>query len=192
MHSFALFCIFVVMLRFTAGYGLHALRFSQSKGRSGTRYQRASLLYTKRSLGVNDWESASKASTLVIVESPAKARTIQKFVDSDSYVIDFSAGHIRDLTSKLEHAPGHKDKIIDSELKLNVARMGVDVHNNFQPLYMTMFGKGDIVKRLKALSKTATRIILATDEDREGEAISWHLLDVLKPTVPFKVSNSLL
>lgn len=127
----------------------------------------------------------------MIVESPAKARTIQKFVNSDSYVIDYSAGHIRDLTAKLDHAPAHKDKIIDTELQLNTARMGVDVHDNFKPLYMTMHGKGEIVKRLKALSKNATRIILATDEDREGEAISWHLLEVLKPTVPYKVSFSL-
>lgn len=132
-----------------------------------------------------DWAAADKRSTLVIVESPAKARTIQKFVDGDSFVIDFCAGHIRDLAKKLP--TNYKSEVILPELRLTTADFGIDIHNSFKPIYVPMDGKSEVIKRLSKLAKSATRIILATDEDREGEAISWHLVDVLKPTVPFKV-----
>jgi len=72
------------------------------------------------------------------------------------------------------------------ELKLDVASLGVDVDNNFEPIYVQMQGKGEVVKRLKALAKKSSRVLLATDEDREGEAISWHLLEILQPSVPVK------
>jgi DNA topoisomerase IA len=92
-----------------------------------------------------DWDSASDASTLVIVESPAKARTIQNFVDKDTYVIDFCAGHIRDLAKKAkEVAPEFKKKWVIEELKISVADLGVDVEAQFEPLYVPMEGKAEV------------------------------------------------
>lgn len=133
------------------------------------------------------WEAARDGKTLVIVESPAKAKTIQKFLPEDKFVIDYSAGHIRDLPSKLEKAPPElRKEIITDVINLNVAHLGINVHNNFEPIYVTMTKKADVVKRLKKLSKECSRIILATDEDREGEAISWHLVELLQPSVPYR------
>lgn len=124
--------------------------------------------------------------TLVIVESPAKAKTIQKFVD-DSYIIDSCAGHVRDLPQSARSTLSEfkKDYVLE-ELKLNVADLGVKVRDNFEPLYVPLEGKSEIVKRLTKLSKSCSKILLATDEDREGEAISWHLLELLQPIVPYK------
>ena len=95
---------------------------------------------------------------LVIVESPAKSKTIGRYLGSD-YVISASLGHIRDLPS---------------------GNLGVDVKNNFKPLYITMKGKEKVVRDLKLLAADADEILLATDPDREGEAIAWHLAKVLK------------
>ena len=135
---------------------------------------------------LEEWQAA-KGKTLVIVESPAKAKTIQKYLDSDEYVVDFSAGHVRDLPSKLEKAPAERKKqVILPEINLNVAHLGVDVKNNFEPIYVTMSKKTEVVNRLKKAAKKCSRIILASDEDREGEAISWHLVKILEPTVPYK------
>lgn len=134
----------------------------------------------------DDWQGA-EGKTLVIVESPAKAKTIQKYLDEDKYIVDFSAGHIRDLPSKFEKSPPElKKSVILSEINLNVAHLGVDVANDFEPVYVTLTKKVDVVKRLKKAMKSCSRLILATDEDREGEAISWHLVKLLDPTVPFK------
>ena len=94
---------------------------------------------------------------LVIVESPAKAKTISKFLGSD-YVIKASMGHIRDLPAK---------------------SLGVDIKSNYEPAYETSSDKKKIVKELRELSDKAETVWLATDEDREGEAISWHLLKAL-------------
>ena len=149
----------------------------------------SSSLYSSTSLrdwSLKEWQDA-KGMTLVIVESPAKAKTIQNYLDSDEYIVDFSAGHVRDLPSKLDKAPAHmKKKVILPEINLNVAHLGIDVENNFDPIYVTMSKKFEVVKRLKKVAKKCTRIILASDEDREGEAISWHLVQLLEPTVPFK------
>lgn len=128
---------------------------------------------------------------LVIVESPAKARTIQKFLkdmkdEHREYVVDSCQGHIRDLAKELP--TGVKQKAVCPGLRVRLSDLGVDVFDNFKPYYVTLPGKEDIVKRLKDESKTADKIFLATDEDREGEAISWHLIDVLKPKVPYQVS----
>ena len=95
---------------------------------------------------------------LVIVESPAKSKTIGRYLGSD-YIISASLGHIRDLPS---------------------GNLGVDVKNNFKPLYITMKGKEKVVRDLKLLAADADEILLATDPDREGEAIAWHLAKVLK------------
>ena len=104
------------------------------------------------------------AKPLVIVESPAKAKTIAKFL-GDAFDVRASVGHVADLPSK---------------------GLQIDVENGFKPTYeLTLRGK-DVVKDLKALMKNASELYLATDEDREGEAISWHLLEYLKPKIPGK------
>ena len=98
------------------------------------------------------------ASNLVIVESPAKVKTIKKFLGS-SYEVDASGGHVRDFPK---------------------SQFGIDVNNDFEPKYITIRGKGEVLARLRKEVKKADNIYLATDPDREGEAISWHLLKALK------------
>lgn len=133
------------------------------------------------------WEKAgSEGMTLVIVESPAKARTIQGFLDEDRYIIDYCAGHVRDLSKAKDAPPELRKVIVQKELGLNAASLGVNVHNNFEPIYVNMEAKADVINRLQKTAKKCSRILLASDEDREGEAISWHLAEVLKPSVPFK------
>lgn len=114
--------------------------------------------------------------SLVIVESPAKARTIGKFLGPE-YTIEASIGHIRDLPQGASEIP---EKYRSEEW----SRLGVNVNSGFQPLYVVPREKSKQVKKLKSLVKEADRLYLATDEDREGEAISWHLCEVLKPRVP--------
>ena len=101
---------------------------------------------------------AQTKNTLVIVESPAKAKTIGKFLGS-GYKVVASNGHVRDLPK---------------------SQLGVDVEHAFQPKYITLRGRGDVLERIRKEAKDADRILLATDPDREGEAISWHLAHVLK------------
>ncbi len=98
------------------------------------------------------------AKNLVIVESPAKAKTIKKFLGSN-YKIEASMGHVRDLPK---------------------SQLGVDVDNDFEPKYITIRGKGELLAKLRKEVKKANKIYLATDPDREGEAISWHLLHSLR------------
>ncbi|HEX2064435.1 MAG TPA: type I DNA topoisomerase, partial [Acidimicrobiales bacterium] len=113
------------------------------------------------------------AKPLVIVESPAKAKTIARFLGGD-FVVESSIGHIRDLPrSAAEIPPAYKGE--------PWARLGVDVENGFKPLYVVAREKRDQVKKLKSLLKQASELYLATDEDREGESIAWHLLEVLSP-----------
>ncbi len=102
--------------------------------------------------------------TLIIVESPTKAKTIKKFLPSHTQVIACN-GHIRDLPKK---------------------NIGIDIENGFTPEYVISTGKEKIIKELKSELATSSRLLLATDEDREGESISWHLLQVLKPKVPYQ------
>lgn len=182
--------VLLLLLMFAlAKYG-HAFRLGGRFGRTKLTLQSTLFATKKASISAKDWESASKAKTLVIVESPAKARTIQKYVDSDSFVIDFCAGHIRDLPTKADQTPEYKGRMVCKEISLTASSLGVDVYDNFKPLYVNSRDKADLIKRLQTEAKSATRIIFATDEDREGEAISWHLLEVLKPKVPYKVSSS--
>lgn len=96
--------------------------------------------------------------TFVIVESPAKAKTINKYLGR-KYIVEASVGHIKDLAT---------------------FKLGVDVENNFQPKYVTIRGKGDIVKKIRTISKTAKNVLIATDPDREGEAIAWHIAGEVK------------
>ena len=116
--------------------------------------------------------------SLVIVESPAKARTIGKYLGND-FIVEASVGHIRDLPSGAKEMPA-KFK------KEEWAYLGVDVNNDFEPVYIVPADKKKQVTKLKELLKQADKLYLATDEDREGEAISWHLCEVLKPKVPVK------
>ena len=96
---------------------------------------------------------------LVVVESPAKAKTIEKFLGKNTYIVKASVGHVRDLPK---------------------SKLGVDIENNFEPQYITIRGKGDVVSELRKQAKKADMVYLATDPDREGEAISWHLSNLLR------------
>ncbi|HET9761083.1 MAG TPA: type I DNA topoisomerase, partial [Nocardioidaceae bacterium] len=115
---------------------------------------------------------------LVIVESPAKAKTIAGYLGRD-YVVESSIGHIRDLPQSAADVPA---KIKGEPW----ARLGVDVENDFTPYYVVSRDKRSHMTKLKGLLKDASELYLATDEDREGEAIAWHLLDELKPKVPVR------
>ncbi|MGA7420760.1 MAG: type I DNA topoisomerase [Acidimicrobiales bacterium] len=115
---------------------------------------------------------------LVIVESPAKAKTIAGLLGPD-YVVESSIGHIRDLPRRADEVPAaYKGE--------DWSRLGVDVDNGFKPLYVISSDKKSQVSKLKQLVKQASEVYLASDEDREGESIAWHLLEVLAPTVPVK------
>ena len=118
------------------------------------------------------------SNALVIVESPAKAKKIQEYLGSD-FTVESSIGHIRDLPRNAADVP----KAFKGE---SWARTGIDVDNGFKPLYVENRDKKDHIRLLKNLLKDADELYLATDEDREGEAIAWHLIEVLNPTVPVK------
>ncbi|MCT9006328.1 type I DNA topoisomerase [Streptomyces rhizosphaerihabitans] len=120
-------------------------------------------------------DTAHGGRRLVIVESPAKAKTIKGYL-GPGYVVEASVGHIRDLPSGAAEVP--------EKYTGEVRRLGVDVDNDFQPIYVVNADKKAQVKKLKDLLKDSDELFLATDEDREGEAIAWHLLEVLKPKVP--------
>ena len=99
----------------------------------------------------------AKSKALVIVESPSKAKTIGKFLGSN-YKVVASVGHVRDLPK---------------------SKMGINIENNFDPEYISIRGKGDVIKAMRSEAKNASKIYLATDNDREGEAISWHIAFLL-------------
>jgi DNA topoisomerase I len=133
---------------------------------------------SKNGAGKNDAGSdgGSHGRRLVIVESPAKARTIAGYLGKD-YVVESSIGHIRDMPDKAaEIPPKYRGE--------PWARLGVNVDHDFEPLYVVNSDKRQQVSKLKNLLKDADELLLATDEDREGEAIAWHLLEELKPKVP--------
>ena len=115
---------------------------------------------------------------LVIVESPAKARKIGGYL-GDDYIVEASVGHIRDLPQRAADIPKEYKKIA-------WAKEGVKIEEDFAPLYVINPDKKAKVAELKALMKDAEELILATDEDREGEAIAWHLVEVLEPKIPIK------
>ncbi len=115
---------------------------------------------------------------LVIVESPTKAKTIRKFLPKN-YIVEASMGHVRDLPQSASDIPAKLKKE-------DWAKLGVNVEKNFEPLYVIPKGKSKIVTGLRKHMKTCKEIYLATDEDREGESISWHLMELLKPKIPVK------
>lgn len=121
---------------------------------------------------------------LVIVESPSKCKTIQKILDQYvkdhqldfDYVVTSCMGHVRNL-------PRSREKGSDKEKQPVV---GIDIHNQYEPVYEILPGKEGLVKELQSLAKEAQQVLLATDEDREGEAVAWHLTQVLSDTVPYQ------
>ncbi|MER7045554.1 type I DNA topoisomerase [Streptomyces jumonjinensis] len=120
-------------------------------------------------------ETAQGGRRLVIVESPAKAKTIKGYL-GPGYVVEASVGHIRDLPNGAAEVP--------EKYTGEVRRLGVDVEHDFQPVYVVNADKKAQVRKLKEQLAESDELYLATDEDREGEAIAWHLLEVLKPKVP--------
>jgi DNA topoisomerase-1 len=118
------------------------------------------------------------AKPLVIVESPAKARTIAGYLGND-YKVLASVGHIRDL-------PGSKDEVPDEKKATHGRLAGIDPDHHFDAVYIVHASKKKVVSELKAALKGADELIVATDEDREGEAIGWHVLEVLQPKVPVR------
>jgi DNA topoisomerase-1 len=120
--------------------------------------------------------NSNGGTKLVIVESPSKARTIAGYL-GNGYVVESSVGHIRDMPDRAAEIP--------AKYRTEPwARLGVNVDDNFEPLYVVHSDKKQQVAKLKSLLKDADELLLATDEDREGEAIAWHLLEELKPKVP--------
>src|SRR5438094_5851338 len=117
--------------------------------------------------------------TLVIVESPAKARTIERILKGGKYEVLASYGHVRDL-------PESADEIPDEIRKKKWGRLGVDTDGDFTPYYVIPNDKKKHVQALRAALKGASQVFLATDPDREGESISWHLKEILKPKIPVK------
>ena len=107
---------------------------------------------------------ASNSTNLIIVESPSKAKTLKRYLGKE-YQIEASVGHIRDLPK---------------------SDLGVDVNNKFKATYVESKDKIKVIKELKKLIKKATTLYLATDPDREGEAIAWHIKEILKPSIPIK------
>lgn len=121
---------------------------------------------------------AGDGKKLVIVESPTKAKTIRKFLGRD-FVVESCMGHVRDLPQSAKDIP-------EKFKKESWASLGVNVDKHFEPLYCVPKDKLKVVKTLKEKLENASELYLATDEDREGESISWHLTEVLKPNVPMK------
>jgi DNA topoisomerase-1 len=121
---------------------------------------------------------SAKNTRLVIVESPAKAKTISGYL-GPGYVVEASLGHVRDLPRNAADVPARYKKE-------PWARLGVDVDNDFQALYVVSPDRRAQIAKLTKLAKEVDEVFLATDEDREGEAIAWHLLETIKPKVPVK------
>jgi DNA topoisomerase-1 len=120
-------------------------------------------------------KTKAQSKPLVIVESPAKARTLSKFLGKD-YDIEASIGHIRDLPASAAEIPAaYKGE--------SWARLGIDIEHGFRPLYVVPRDKREQIRKLKTMVKDASLVYLATDEDREGESISWHLVEELEPKV---------
>jgi len=117
-------------------------------------------------------------NALVIVESPAKARKIAEYL-GEGYTVESSIGHVRDLPSRSAEVPA-------AYRNEPWADLGVDVYNGFKPLYVVNADKGAHIRLLKRLAEQADELLLATDGDREGEAIAWHLIEVLNPQIPVK------
>ncbi|GAA2889298.1 type I DNA topoisomerase [Pseudonocardia halophobica] len=145
---------------------------------AGTRTRRSAAGGGRRNGNGTATSAGGRVRRLVIVESPTKAKKIQPYLGND-YVVESSVGHIRDLPRGAADVPAkYKGE--------SWARLGVDVDNEFHPLYIVTPEKKSKVSELKDLLKDADELLLATDPDREGEAIAWHLLDTLRPKIPVR------
>ncbi|MFC5951733.1 type I DNA topoisomerase [Pseudonocardia lutea] len=145
---------------------------------AGTRTRRSAAGGGRRNGNGTATSAGGRVRRLVIVESPTKAKKIQPYLGND-YVVESSVGHIRDLPRGAADVPAkYKGE--------PWARLGVDVDNEFHPLYIVTPEKKSKVSELKDLLKDADELLLATDPDREGEAIAWHLLDTLRPKIPVR------
>lgn len=122
--------------------------------------------------------TGSAGKTLVVVESPTKAKTIRKFLGKD-FIVESCMGHIRDLPQSSKDIP-------EKFKKQKWAQLGVDTDHEFEPIYCVPKNKTKVVSLLKEKLKEVDQLLLATDEDREGESISWHLVETLKPQVPYR------
>jgi DNA topoisomerase-1 len=163
----------------TSAAGAKATGSGAKSGGAGARARaraRAKGIGGGSSTGGRNGASGNSGRRLVIVESPTKARTIAGYLGQD-YVVESSIGHIRDMPDKAAEIPA---KYRGEPW----ARLGVDVDHDFEPLYVVNADKRQQVSKLKNLLKDADELLLATDEDREGEAIAWHLLEELKPKIP--------
>ena len=149
---------------------------AKTKAAATARATRAKSGGTTKAAGGKTAAANGHATKLVIVESPSKARTIAGYL-GQGYVVESSVGHIRDM-------PDSAAEIPEKYRGEPWARLGVNVDANFEPLFVVHSDKRQQVSKLKSLLKGADELLLATDEDREGEAIAWHLLQELKPTVP--------
>ena len=116
---------------------------------------------------------------LVVVESPTKAKTIRNYLPAGEYQVEASMGHIRDLPASASQIPA-------AVKKEPWSRLGINVEEDFEPLYVVPTDKKKVVQHLKKSLKDSTELLIATDEDREGESIGWHLVNVLKPKVPVR------
>ena len=149
---------------------------AKTKAAATARATRAKSGGATKAAGGKTAAANGHATKLVIVESPSKARTIAGYL-GQGYVVESSVGHIRDM-------PDSAAEIPEKYRGEPWARLGVNVDANFEPLFVVHSDKRQQVSKLKSLLKDADELLLATDEDREGEAIAWHLLQELKPTVP--------
>lgn len=138
-----------------------------------------SPLPRRRLFSITASRPAPDAPTLVIVESPAKAATIQAILPPNQFRVRSCVGHIREIPASAKRIPARYKS-------LPWARLGVDIDDDFRPIYVLIAGKQPVVSQLKTELRGSQQLILATDDDREGEAISWHLTEVLKPAVPVK------
>ncbi len=127
---------------------------------------------------ITEKSNSGSGMKLVIVESPTKAKTIRKFLGAN-YIVESCMGHVRDLPQSAKDIP-------EKVKKEKWAQLGVNVDKNFEPLYCIPKDKTKVIRNLKDKLEGCDELFLATDEDREGESISWHLLEVLKPKVPTK------
>ncbi len=132
----------------------------------------------EKSSGAARVATGSGGKTLVVVESPTKAKTIRKFLGKD-FIVESCMGHIRDLPQSSKDIP-------EKFKKQKWAQLGVDTDHEFEPIYCVPKNKTKVVSLLKEKLKEVDQLLLATDEDREGESISWHLVETLKPQVPYR------
>ena len=151
-------------------------RKSTKKAANRAAKPRARTATSRRGVPKQRGGQSERKHHLVIVESPAKAETIGRFLD-DSYLVDSSYGHVRDLPRRADERPA-------SIREEKWAELGVNVDADYEPIYIVLEEKRPHIERLRKALKKADRLILATDEDREGESISWHLLELLNPAVP--------